>query len=47
MVSKCLENCAKHDDRENLAILCCKMPERAKNVRARAFEGFFVSDIQS
>ena len=42
MVSKCLEKCAKHDDRENLAIICCKMPERAKNTRACAFECFFV-----
>ena len=42
MVSKCLEKCAKHDDRENLAIICCKMPERAKNARACAFEWFLV-----
>ena len=42
MVSKCLEKCAKHDDRENLAIICWKMPERAKNACACAFEWFFV-----
>ena len=42
MVSKCLEKYAKHDDRENLAIICCKMPERAKNARACAFQRFFV-----
>ena len=35
MVSKCLEKCAKYDDRENLAILCWKIPVRAKT-RAHA-----------
>ena len=34
-VSKCLEKCAKYDDRENLAILCCKMPGRTKRARMR------------
>ena len=37
-VSKCLEKCNKYD-RENLAILCCKMSvhaETRKNISARA-----------
>ena len=41
-VSKCLEKCVKHDDCENLAIICCKMPKHAKNARACAFEWFCV-----
>ena len=39
-VSKCLNKCAKYDDRENLAILRCKMRVRAKtrtHGRARVF----------
>ena len=39
-VSKCLEKCAKYNDRENLAILRCKMQVRAKtgtHARVRVF----------
>ena len=39
-VSKCLEKCAKYDDIKKLAILCCKMPLRAKtraHARVRVF----------
>ena len=41
-LSKCLEKCAKYDDRENSAILCCKMLVRAKNARACAWARFFI-----
>ena len=37
---KCLKKCAKYDDRENLAILRCKMQLRAKtraHARVRVF----------
>ena len=41
-LSKCLEKCAKYDDKENSAILCCKMLVRAKNARACAWARFFI-----
>ena len=39
-LSKCLEKCTKYDDRKKSAILCCKMPVRAKT-RAHARERIF------
>ena len=43
-VSKCLVKCAKYDKREKTAILCCKIPVRAKT-RAHACVRVFFSEM--
>ena len=41
-LSKCLEKCTKYDDRKKSAILCCKMPVRAKTRAHARVRNFFI-----